>query len=140
MEVMINRDIREYAVKDVGPFTLKQAGCLAIAAVCGYGVFFLEKHFLGLTSVNEFQIISILIAALPGIAFGFIRPYKLSLWQYLRTIMFENILSPKIRKYESDFDYESFIKEHPIEELNMNINQKYTKEEKKEIKKWKSYR
>lgn len=139
MEIFINKDIRKYKVKDVGPFTLGQVGGLTVAAIMGYGVYYLEKHFLHLEEINDLQIFSILIAAMPGIAFGFIKPYGLSFYKFLKTVFFENFVNPKVRIYESDFDFSESLADQPQEDV-MSRNIKYTKEEKAELKKWKSYK
>ena len=145
MEVIINKDIREYKVKDIGPFSLGQFAGLAVGAAMGYGVYFLEKHYLHIEGINDIQIASIIVAALPGIVFGFVRPYGISFIKFLRTVFFENFTNPKIRKYESDFDFSKVyqLTEEDMmseKELKKHNKRKLTREEKHEIKKWKGYK
>lgn len=146
MEVMINKDIRSYKVKDIGPLTIKQALSIGVAAVLGYGVFFLEKNILGIKTndISDLQIVSIMIVAIIPLLFGFAHPYGLSFKDWLLIMLYENILSPKIRVYESDFDYSKMeLPDTPgigDYEPSEYIKKKYTKEEQHEIAEWKGYK
>ena len=160
MEVMINKDIRSYKVKDIGPFTLPQAASLLVAGVLAYGIYWLEKHMFNLNTLSDIQIISIIIMAAPPLVFGFVRPYGISFFAFLRTVFFENIMSPKTRIFKSESvpDYDIPEKDMIIymeddtpedqiftfkpkskKDLGIKPTRKITKEEKEELKYWKAY-
>lgn len=139
MEVIIGMDIRKYKVKDIGPFTFKEAISLIVAAGCGYGTWALEKSLLGTV-----EPIFILLAAAPALLFGFFKIHGISLWKYISTAFFENIMSPKVRPYVSDFkcDPMEFVTEDEYKEYygtEPKPPTKYTKEELAELKQVKGY-
>lgn len=140
MKITINKDIRDYKVKDIGPFTIKEAISLLIAGIFAYAVYFLTKKYFGWSPTeNDLELLLIIIVAAPPVLFGFWHPYGISLKDYILTLLMENIVSPKLRVYGSDFDY-SKIEEEPDETDNLVAPKKYTKEELDEIKKWKGYK
>ncbi len=134
MEVPINRDIRDYKVKDIGPFTLPQAGCVAGALINIYVIYNLEKKLFNVESYNNFMVFSIFLVCVPWVFFGFINLYGLTARQFIRTAFIEQYLNPKIRIYESDFEFED-----TDEDVIEVIVPTYSKEEKEEIKGWKGY-
>lgn len=140
MKIIINKDIRDYKVKDVGPFTLGQTFSLLIAIILAYGVVYLTKRYWGWSIMeNDAELLIVLIVSAIPLSFGFIKVCGLSLKDYLITLLFENIISPKLRIYVSDFDY-SQMEEVPDETDNVKTQKKYTKEELNEIKRWKGYK
>ena len=120
-EIPINQDIRKYKVKDIGVFSLKEACWIAVGAVCAYGTFILQKNFFETTEITYFVS---LLAAVPAILFGFIKPYGVSFFTYLRVIMKENVLSPKYLPYESSVKYvlKDFVDEEEAEKIWFNWN------------------
>lgn len=140
MKITINKDIREYKVKDVGPFTIKEALSLLVAIILAYGTYyFTHKYFGWVITENDIQMLLISIVVIVPLAFGFAHPYGLSLKNYLFTLLVENVISPQLRVYSSDFDW-SKIEEEPDETDFLTAPKKYTKEELAEIKKWKGYK
>ncbi len=93
MEVKISQDIRKYKTKDIGNFSFAEAGYLAAAAVVGFGVYKLS----GSMELAIFPAGVILI-------FGFFKPYGMSAWQFIRTVLKEN-LSTQCYINETDFEY-----------------------------------
>lgn len=134
MEVSINRDIRDYKVRDVGPFTLPQAACVAGGLINVYTVFQLEKKLFNVETYNGFMVLSIFISAFPWVFFGFIHLCGLTARQFIRTALIEQCLNPQIRVYESDHEFDDVGED--VYEVNIPT---YSKEEKEEIKKWKGY-
>lgn len=139
MEIIIGYDIRKYKVKDIGPFTFKEAISLAVGAGCGYGAWALEKALL-----DNVEPLFIIIAAAPALLFGFFKIHGLSLWNYIKTAFFENVVSPKVRPYVSDFkcDARDFVTEEEYKEyysMEPKPPVKYSKEELAELKKEKGY-
>ena len=39
MEVMVTKDIRSFKQKDIGPFSFKEAGVIALGAVSGLAIY-----------------------------------------------------------------------------------------------------
>lgn len=138
MKIIVNRDIRDYKTKDIGPFTLGQAVAVAIAAILVYGVWYLEKYLFGFEEVSDMQIISSIIVAIPPLLFGFYRPFGcMSFKNYLLTVIVENIINPKVRKYGQSYEFDEI---EPDETDLMTTPTKYTKEERQEIARWKGYK
>lgn len=94
MEIPISQDIRKYKTKDVGNFSFKEAGFIAI----GIGV--------GVLCYNVFHM-TIEACILPMgiiIVFGFFKPYGMTFFQFLKTVGKEK-LSPMTYINETDFVY-----------------------------------
>ncbi len=110
MEIQISQDIRKYKTKDIGNFSLAEAGFIGVG--CGAG-FLVYK----LTGSYEYAI------PLTGtiLAFGFLKPYGMSLLEFLRTVIKETIFSPRIYINESDFEYDpDDIEFEEIQRENIN--------------------
>ena len=103
MELQISSDIRKFKTKDVGAFSFKEAGFIALAGACAYGSYIFQKKVLNL---EEIQVI--LLAPLPLIilAIGFVKPFGMSFLQFLRTVFAEWVIDPKIYIWESDFVFD----------------------------------
>lgn len=112
-EISINRDIRKYKVREIGPFTLREFGGVLLMGAGCYLSYALMKHFLGfyITPV-------IFLAALPGIAIGFINYHGIPFEKFVRTVVAENIKNPSVRPYESETEYDihDFLTEEEINE------------------------
>lgn len=112
MEVPINKDIRKYKVREIGPFTLREFGGLVLMAVGCYVAYGLMMHFLG------FYIAPVIfLAAVPGIALGFINYHGIPFEKFVKTVVVENIKNPMVRPYESEVEYgiNDFFTEEEIE-------------------------
>lgn len=111
MEIAINKDIRKYKVREIGPFTLREFGGFVLMGIGCYAAYGLMKHFLG------FYIAPLIfLAALPGIALGFINYHGIPFEKFVKTVVVENIKNPMIRPYESEVDYDikDFLTEDEI--------------------------
>lgn len=100
MEIILNQDIRKFKTKDIGNFSFKEVGFIAAAAVLGYGVYYIEKKVLMMENLNVAPIV--LVAMIPLII-GFFKPQGMTFWQFLNTVVKENMVEPKIYIWESDF-------------------------------------
>lgn len=100
MEIVINKDLRKVETKDVGNFTFKQVGFLAVGIVCGGLSYFLQSSDGG-----EASTFLCVLPALPFILLGFLRLDGLSLWQYIQMVFPEKFLMPMSLKWESDFEF-----------------------------------
>lgn len=103
MERPISQDIRKYKTKDVGNFSFKEAGYIALAIGAGflcYNIF----HFTLEGCILPIGII---------IIFGFFKPYGMTFIQFLRTVGREK-MSPVTYINETDFvyDYEELAEEY----------------------------
>lgn len=94
MEIPISQDIRKYKTKDIGNFSFKEAGYIALALGTGILTY---KAFNWSFDLCIIPIGIILII-------GFFKPFGMSVIQFFRTVMKEN-LSPIVYIYETDFEY-----------------------------------
>lgn len=106
MEIVINQDIRKFKSKDIGNFSFKEAGFIVGAGVIGYGTYFVQK-------LLEVETISFEICIIPAIiplVFGFFKPFGMTFYEFLKTVVTEYFLTPKEYRWESDFvyDYETY--------------------------------
>lgn len=103
MELKISTDIRKIKTKDVGAFSFKEAGFLALAGIAGYAMYYMEKK---VWCMEELNVALILPIPLIIICFGFLKPFGLSFTQFLRTVFIEWVVDPKVYIWESDFVYD----------------------------------
>lgn len=94
MEIPISRDIRKYKTKDVGAFSFKEAGYIALAF--GVGVMCYTVFHCTL------EVCLIPIALI--LVFGFFKPCGMTVIQFLRTVGKEQ-MSPPIYYNETDMEY-----------------------------------
>ena len=94
MEIQIGQDIRKYKTKDIGNFSFREAAFLAAGAAVGYLTYKLSNSYE--TAVIPAGIILI---------FGFLKPYGMSFWQFIRTVVREKI-TPQCYINETDFVYD----------------------------------
>lgn len=118
MEIIINKDIRKVKTKDLGMFSFKEAGFLALAVGLGAGIFFLEKKVLGFEKINYY--LMIIPMAIPLI-FGFFKPFGLTFWQFCKTYIQETFVKPSVytlsyqSENEIELNYEDLVKVYGIE-------------------------
>ncbi len=93
MEIEVNQDIRKFKVKDIGPFSFKQAGFLALGGGLGFLLY-------SATGTLEMAIIPAALVA----AFGFIKPFGMTFMQAMKLLMKE-MATPPCYEYETDFVY-----------------------------------
>lgn len=74
MQIIINKDIREYKVKDIGPLTLREAGFAILAIFTIFASRAIQRALLG-TYIS----LLLYIPAIPWILLGFIKPCGLPL-------------------------------------------------------------
>ncbi len=94
MEIEVNQDIRKFKVKDIGPFSFKQAGFIVLGGGVGYLMY----------TVTNALPISIIPAALV-MAFGFLKPFGMTFTQAIKLLMKEMTVPP-CYEYETDFVYD----------------------------------
>lgn len=103
MEIEISQDIRKYKTKDIGNFSFKEAGFLAI----GFGLAFATYKLAG--NSLEIAIVPFMLVAV----FTFFKPYGMTCWQFIRTVGKEKLI-PSTLVNETDFvyDYDELEKEY----------------------------
>jgi len=136
MEIPISQDIRKYKTKDVGNFSFKEAGFIAI----GIGVGFLCNKVFNMTLEACILPMGIVFV------FGFFKPYGMTFIQFLRTVGKEKI-SPITYINETDFvynldEYEEIYGKDVFEQAtastewfiqNASVSNKITKSERPKI-------
>lgn len=99
MEIPINKDLRNFKTKDIGNFTLKEAGFIALAGIAAIISYKLQK-----TAFGEIKSpLLMLLPAVPFIILGFLKPFGLSFTTFMQTIYVEKYKMGKILYWESDF-------------------------------------
>ena len=127
IEIEIPKDITKYEAKLAGIVTPRQAICVAIAAVCAFGVRALFK-MIGVS--NKFETFGMMAAVAIPLLFAVWKPYGMKLEEFLETAFVNNVLAPTKRKYlsENEFriDYDKIVKEekHVIGAYNKLYNVK----------------
>lgn len=113
MEIEINQDIRKFKVKDIGPFSFKQAGFIVLGGGLGYLIY---------TATNTLPMS--IIPAIGVAAFGFLKPFGMTFMQALRLLMKEMTVPP-CYEYETDFVYSETV----VEKLKKQGYTVYSSEE-----------
>lgn len=94
MEVKISQDIRKYKTKDIGNFSFREAGYIAIGA--GLAV-------LTYTLTGSFEIAIAPMGVVCVLAF--FKPFGLSFIQFIRTFIKERVTT-QVYINETDFEYD----------------------------------
>lgn len=105
MEIRINKDIRRFKTKDIGAFSFKEAGFTVGACAAGYGTYFLLTQFNPEMTIEDSVPVALIPMALI-LAFGFLKPYGLTMAQFMRTYFMEYFMSPQIYVWENDFEFD----------------------------------
>lgn len=96
MDIPISKDLRKFKTKDIGNFSLKEAAWIALAVSSAVIVYkFVDK-----------SLDSAMIPATIILIIGFFKPFGLSTWQFARTVLKEDVFSPRTYIYQSDFVYD----------------------------------
>ena len=109
IEAQIPKDIRKYESKLVGPFTLRQLICFLIGCGCA----FFGYKIIGPIFGSDNSVTVAFFLAIPAIAFGWVKPYGMTLEKFLQTALISNFIAPKHRKYKIKNGYkEATVKFH----------------------------
>ena len=95
IEIPIQADIRKIQSKDIGNFSFKQAAFLAAGAIAAFATFKLSGSL-------ELSFVPMAIIVI----FGFFKPYGMSCATFIRTFLYEKMLTPKTYLWESDFEFD----------------------------------
>lgn len=97
MQVSINTDLRKFKAKEIGNFTFKEAGFLAVGIVVAVALYFIQDDpNIGLCVVPAGLIV----------AMGFLKPFGLPFKEFMSSIFLEMFLYPKVLKWDSDYIHE----------------------------------
>ncbi len=123
----MNRDIREFEPKVIGPFTLKQSKCVVV--MCAYGL----PLFLILYRIDLFLALTIVaITLLPPLLIGWVKIRNLSFEKFIIRWFYWRIGTPRIRRYKSL----PYTKQLAIDTEKQLENEKIAAMTKREFKKY----
>lgn len=97
MEIRISQDIRKFKTKDIGNFSFREAGFLVLGVGAGALTYKLAGDSLELALIPTAIILIV----------GFFKPFGMSFIQFVRTVLKENLLTPKTYIWETDFEYDA---------------------------------
>lgn len=95
IEIRINKDVGSYQAKFMGPFTMRQTVCVAIAAPVCWGIYFGLSPIFTTDIAGFLMVIPAAIAAL----FGWIKPFGMPMERFLKSVFITMFLAPASRKY-----------------------------------------
>lgn len=102
VEIRITKEIGNYEPKFIGPFTLRQTICVAIAAPICY---FLYKYLSPIVTPD----VAGFFCAIPGgiaALFGWIKPYGMHTEQFIRSVFINMAIAPSHRVYKTENQFE----------------------------------
>lgn len=120
IEREVLKDIDTYKPKFIGPLTLRNFVCIAIAAAIAIPVFLI----LNIWFITPFCVLISSMCAAPALLCGFYQPYNEPLEKFFISFITQIAIAPKNRKYE----IRSVDDEFKNEDLNPKI---LTKKERK---------
>lgn len=97
IQVEIPKDIRKYESKLIGPLTTRQTICFVIAAAIAIFLYV----FVGKYVTTDVLFFIIFVAVSPALLCGWVKPYGMACEQFVATAFVSLVLSPKIRKYQT---------------------------------------
>lgn len=101
IEAQIPKDIRKYESKLAGPFTLRQLICFGVGCLTAFLVYKLSAGTIG----KDNAVTLCFFSAIPAVAFGWVKPYGMTLEKFLRAAVVSNFIAPKHRKYKTRNSY-----------------------------------
>lgn len=115
ISIQIPKDIRAYEPKFLGPFTVREGVCLALAAGIMLGGVALEKLVFQMDTVSY---IPPAIPAIIPIFFGWGEKFlHMKPEVYLRTVLVQSTMVPRYRPYRTHNFYDvrekKYMQEHP---------------------------
>ena len=123
IEREVLQDITKYKAKLVGPFTLRQTVCVAIAG--GWGLL-VHSAMKGIFEKSFIMGVA-LVVVIPALVCGFIEPYDMPMEKFVIGLV-RSLLSPAVRKYKKKTNIE-LITDYLVKEEKKNNPQKIDKKE-----------
>lgn len=127
IETKVPKDIRRFKGKAIGPFSFRQVICIGIALIVDVVIYNYILKDMGFSTDTNFMILA--TCALPVLAFS-LEPDGMKMEDYIRTVLYKNIMYPTKRKTITDLrekkpnksieeikqinkEYDALIKEQP---------------------------
>ena len=107
IEIQMSRDIKEFEPKVIGYFTARQLKCSGVGLLIGLPAAVLTPGGLGI------KLIVGMLLAMPVIACGWVDLFGMPLHVYLRHILFNCILTPQNRRFESENEFHALYMAMP---------------------------
>lgn len=121
------KDVGKYQAKLAGPFTVRQAIYVGIAALIAIILWnTLEVMQLPL----EDKVFVILVVAAPVALLGFLNPYGMTCLEFIKQYYEYHILSSKVRIYRTVTDDENIVTQQEKEIQNSNNKKKKSQKNK----------
>lgn len=98
IEVEVNKDIKEYSPKFIGPFTGRQAICLVVSGILSI----LAYNTIGRFLPKDLKMYVCFIFATPGILIGWVKIFGMPFEKFAKIYIDTQILSPAVRKYKTE--------------------------------------
>ena len=127
MEVIINKDIREYSEHMFFGLTMRQTGFAAAGIAVSVAIYFLAKPILGLEVTTWLCV----FAVVPFAVMGFIRINGLSAEQYAWAYFRTNFIVPRKLPCRPESLYYEVMKDNIEERLGMFTEKELKKRRKK---------
>ena len=99
-ETRVPKDIRKYETKIMGPLTLRQVSCVAIALFLDFILYIAVVAPLNVSA--EVILYGVMIIDLPILCFGWLKPAGMPLERYITHVLIYNYLSPTKRKAKNE--------------------------------------
>lgn len=110
VEIEVNKDIKEFSPKLVGPFTTRQTVCLIVSGILSI----IAYNTVGKLVSGDLRMYLCFIAATPGILVGWVKVYGMTFENFAKLYITTQVLSPAVRKYKT----ENTLFVPSIEEIN----------------------
>lgn len=101
----MNKDVRTFDPKIMGPFTRRQLIALCVAAAYAIPIAIL------IPGDAMAKVLVGCILAIPAILCGFVDVLGLPLLQFITYCVIPSIINPKVRKFRSENQYEIYLQE-----------------------------
>lgn len=125
IEIEMNKDVRTFEPKIMGPFTRRQLLSLVIAAAYAGPIAILVP------GDAMMKVLLGCILAIPAILCGFIDVLGLPLLQFITYCVIPSLVNPKVRKFKSENIYEASLLEAEAQENRKKGKQKNAGRQKK---------
>lgn len=97
VEVEINKDIKEYSPKLIGPFTTRQAICFTVSGIMSL----ITYNAIGESIPSDLKMYICFTTAAPGILIGWVKVFGMTFEKFIKLYLFTQVLPPAIRKYKT---------------------------------------
>lgn len=107
IEIRIPKEINRYEAKFIGPFTLRQSVCLAVALPACVVLYNVLKPYALFETIGVVCMIPAIIAFL----FGWFKPYGMKFEAFLQYVFISAFVAPSKRKYCTENFYAGIVEQ-----------------------------